>query len=150
MVYPTRRRGKPARRTVMTGPRAHRPTPTVSRMAPPRFAGERVRRRERTTLRTTTLALVALSALLAHPALAQQNPAQGQSSMSRPPELNPSTGPDATATPSPAPGEGDKNPAAASASGCGTTSDKLEQTPVYSTPCPAAGSDPTPGSGTKK
>ena len=97
-----------------------------------------------------TLALTALLALLAQPALAQQNPAQGQSSMTRPPELNPSAGPDAGPTPSPAPQEGDKNPAAASASGCGTTSDQLEQTPVYSTPCPDAGKEPTPGSGVRK
>ena len=101
----------------------------------------------------TILAALALLAL-AQPALAQQkNPAQGQSSMTRSPELNPTNGPDAQSTPSPSAEQnaaGDKNPAAASAAGCGTTTQQLEQTPVYSTPCPDAGHDPTPGTGEKK
>ena len=96
----------------------------------------------------TILAALALLAF-AQPVLAQdKNPAQGQSSMTRSPALNPTTGPDAQPTPSPsaeANQAGDKNPAAGSAAGCGTTTDKLEQTPVYATPCPDAGKDPTPG-----
>lgn len=96
----------------------------------------------------TILAALALLAF-AQPVLAQdKNPAQGQSSMTRSPALNPTNGPDAQPTPSPsaeANQAGDKNPAAGSAAGCGTTTDKLEQTPVYATPCPDAGKDPTPG-----
>jgi len=103
-------------------------------------------------VRTILAALAVLA--LAQPALAQdKNPAQGQSSMTRSPALNPTNGPDAQATPSPsaeANQAGDKNPAAGSAAGCGTTTDKLEQTPVYSTPCPEAGKDPTPGSSVRK
>lgn len=94
-----------------------------------------------------TILATAVLLLLGQPALAQQNPMQGQDPAGSKPAAGSAAqpAPDASASQNQ---QGEQNPAAASASGCGTTGDKLAQTPVYTTPCP--GPLPTPGSGTTR
>ena len=102
-------------------------------------------------LRTILAITAALLPLLGQPASTQKNPAQEQSPMTRDPALNPSAGPDAGPITGPSPAanqQGERNPAAATASGCGTTDDKLAQTPPMGTPCP--GPYPTPGAPANK